>query len=84
MVPENKFRCVVTIHPGINEKEAIKFWSKVTNISSTQFTKSCIKPPRTSTGKMHNILYRGTLKVRFGDVKLFHRIQGFIEALAGK
>ncbi len=80
-VPEYQFRCAVTIHPGINEKDAIKFWSKVTNISSVQFTKTYIKPPKTSTGKMHNILYKGTLKVRFSDVKVFHKIQGFIVGL---
>ena len=80
-VPEHQFRYVVTIHPGINEKDAIKFWSKVADISTAQFTKTYIKPPKTSTGKMHNILYKGSLKVRFSNVKLFHKIQGFIAGL---
>ena len=80
-VPEHRFRCAMTIHPGINEKDAIKIWSKVTNIPPAQFTKTYIKPPKTSTGKMHNILYNGSLKVRFSDVKIFHRIQGFIMGL---
>ncbi len=83
-VPENKLKCRLTLHPGISKREAKKFWSKVTNLSFTQFTKPYTKPPKSSMGKMHNILYHGTCQIRFGDIQVFHKIQGFIKALGEK
>lgn len=81
-VPENRFKCRLTLHPGVNEEEAKMFWSKTANVPLIQFTKSYIKPPKSSTERMHNILYKGTCQVRFGDIRVFHKIRGFIKALA--
>ncbi len=81
-IPEDKFRCGLMLHPGLDEAEAKDFWSRLTGIPLLQFNKTYIKPPKSSTGKMHNILYRGTVKIRISDVKKKQRIKGFIESLA--
>jgi len=80
-IKENKFKGGLILHPGLNEKENIEFWSSLTNIPISQFNKSYIKPPKSSTRKMHNILYKGTLKIRISDTKKLWRLKGFIEAL---
>ncbi|TSC55840.1 MAG: Uncharacterized protein Greene071421_561 [Parcubacteria group bacterium Greene0714_21] len=80
-VKEEKFRCKLTIHPGLDQAKALKFWTLITGVPLSQFNKVAIKPPKSSTGRMHNVLYKGSLDVRIGDTKTFWRIMGFIEAL---
>ncbi|HXK35530.1 MAG TPA: hypothetical protein VJZ52_00565 [Candidatus Paceibacterota bacterium] len=80
-IPEEKFRCGLILHPEINEGEAIKFWSDITRIPRSQFTKPYTKPPKTTTGKMHNILYNGTAKVRICDIKKLWELKGYISGL---
>jgi len=81
-IEENKFRGRLILHPGLNEKKVLEFWSSLTNIPIRQFNKSYFKPPKSSTRKMHNILYKGTLTVRIGDTKNLRKLKGFIAALA--
>ncbi len=78
---ESKFRCKMTLHPGINEKECLKFWSNLTSIPVKQFHKTWTKPPKSSSGKMHNILYKGTVVIRICDVVKLRKLKGYIEAL---
>ena len=80
-VSEGRFKCRLFLHPGVNKRKARQFWSKVTGVPPSQFTKPYVKPPKSSSGKMHNILYRGTCQIRVGDVQTFHKIQGFIKGL---
>ena len=79
---ERRFRGRLTLHPGLNQKEALEFWSSITNIPLSQFHKVYTKPPKSSTRKMHNILYKGTLKIRINDTKKLWRIKGFIESFS--
>jgi len=83
-IEESKFRAKLILHPGLNQKEALNFWSSLTKIPLTQFNKVYTKPPKSSTRKMHNILYKGTFALRISDTKKLWRIRGFIEALSGK
>jgi len=83
-IKESQFRGALILHPGLNEKETLKFWSTLTEIPINQFNKTYIKPPKSSTGKMHNILYKGTLMIRIGDTKKLQRIKGFIEAFSAE
>lgn len=83
-IEERKFRGGLFLHPGLDKNATLKFWSSLTKIPSNQFNKVYIKPPKSSTGKMHNILYKGTLKIRICDTKKLWRIKGFIEVLGNK
>ena len=81
-IPEQKFRCGLMLHPGLDIKRAESFWSSVTGIPLEQFNKTYIKAPKSSAGKMHNTLYEGTVKVRIHDVHRKSQIKGYIESLA--
>lgn len=83
-IPESKFRCGLTLHPGLNKQEALNFWSSLTNIPLAQFYKVYTKPPKSSTRKMHNILYKGTLAIKIYDTNNLWKIKGFIAALSEK
>ena len=81
-IEESKFRCGLFLHPGLDEKNALDFWSEITNIPKSQFIKTQKKPSISSKGRMHNILYKGSLRIYICDTKKFNRIKGFIEALS--
>lgn len=81
-IPSGKFRCGLILHPNLNEASAKKFWASLTRIPLSQFNKTYTKPPKSSTGKMHNILYLGTVKIRVSDTKKLHELKGYLEALA--
>lgn len=80
-IPESKFRCRLTIHPGIDEDGALQYWSDITNIPRTQFQKTQQKPPRSSQRKMHNILYRGTLRIVVCNTKARQHLEGLLQAI---
>lgn len=81
-IKESKFRCKLVLHPRLNKKEALEFWSFITKVPLGQFLKVYTKPPKSSTGKMHNILYKGTLQIRICDTKNLWKIKGFITTLS--
>lgn len=80
-IPENKFRCKLILHPNLNQKEVLNFWSNLTRVPLSQFNKIYIKPPISRTGKMFNKLYNGTLIVRISDRNRLLRLKGFVESL---
>jgi len=80
-VPEEKFRLDLRVHPNINRKKAINFWSKVTNISSERFSVSH-QISRLSQGKRpKNSLPYGTLKLTINGRQKFYQIKGWIDGL---
>lgn len=81
-IKEDKFRCGLILHPNLNKRGALEFWSSLTNIPLSQFHKVYTKPSKTSTRKMHNILYKGTLKIYICNTKKLWRLKGFISALS--
>lgn len=81
-IEESKFRGGLILHPGLNQQEALEFWSSLTKIPLSQFHKVYTKPPKSSTRKMHNILYKGTLRIYICDTKKLWQLKGFIEALS--
>jgi hypothetical protein len=81
-IREEKFRLSLILHPGLDEKEIKEFWSSLTGIPLSQFNKSYIKAPKSSTRKMHNPLYKGTLRIRISDTEKLHRLKGFIKGLS--
>lgn len=79
-IKESQFRGALTLHPGLDEKEALEFWSSLTKIPLNQFNKTYTKPPKSTTRKMHNILYKGTFKIRISDTNKLWKLKGFIRA----
>lgn len=64
---ESKLRALVHIHEYHNEAEIINYWSKITDIPISQFTKSYLKP-HTSIRKKPN--YRGCIRINYYDYKV--------------
>lgn len=81
-IKENRFRGQLILHPGLDKEEVLKFWSSLTGIPIRQFHKTQSKLSRGSTGKTHNILYKGTFKIRISDTENLWRIKGFIEGFS--
>lgn len=64
---EKKFRVLVHIHEYHDEKEIKLYWSHITKISLSQFTKSYRKP---NTNKRSKENYKGTISIRYYDYKI--------------
>jgi len=71
---ERKFRAMVHIHEYHNEKDIKDFWSQVTNIPLTQFSKSYKK---NNTGKRIRDNYMGTIRIRYYDYKIALELRSF-------
>lgn len=82
-VPEEKFRIRVQLHPGQSVEKALAMWSRVTRVPLRRFNRPSIKTSVTSRGKRGNILPCGVATIRIPSTELFHRIQGWIDALSG-
>jgi len=80
-VPEEKLKARIFLHSNIEEKPAINFWSKATNIPKEKFhiTRQTSKA---SQGKRPSSrLPYGTLNLRLNSRKEFFQIKGWIEGL---
>lgn len=61
-VDEKRFRVLIHVHEYHNIEEQINFWSEITKISKSQFTKPYRKP---NTGKRKRNDYRGCISIRY-------------------
>jgi predicted transcriptional regulator len=64
---EKKFRICLHLHDYHNEKEQKRFWSVLTKIPLSQFSKVYIKP---HTGKNKKKGYPGCASIRYNDCKI--------------
>ena len=64
---ESKFRVVMQLHSYHNEKEEKLFWSKVTHIPETKFTKTFKKK---ESGINIKEGYRGCVQIKYFDVRI--------------
>ncbi len=64
---ESKFRIIIHLHEYHNEQSQKEFWSRVTNISKEQFTKSYLKP---HTGKVKRDNYPGCVNIKYYDAEI--------------
>lgn len=71
---EEKFRAMLHIHKYHNEGDIKDFWSQITNIPLTQFSKSYKK---SSTGKRIRDNYKGTIRIRYYDYKIALELRSF-------
>lgn len=79
-VPEEKFRGAVHIHPHLNRRKAVKFWSKVSGIPLKQFHKVQISVSSASKNKK-DTLPLGTFRIVISDTRLQAQIQGWIKGI---
>lgn len=80
-VKEERFRLKLQIHDEKAVKRVESFWSEVTQLPLSQFTKATVKISKSSKLIRGNILPYGTLQIRVSDIKLFTRIRGWIKGL---
>jgi hypothetical protein len=78
---EAKFRVLVHIHEYHHEKNILKFWSEVTSIPLSQFTKSYLK---SNTKIRRRPGYMGSARIRYYDVKIVRELQALYNAVALK
>lgn len=76
---EHKFSALVHIHEYHNEKEILKFWSAVTKIPISKFTKSYLKP-HTAKRKREN--YMGSIHINYYDYKVARELASLYNTFA--
>lgn len=69
---EKRFRVCVHLHEYHQKQHVLKYWSKITNIPLTQFTKPYIKP---HTGKTIRAGYMGCVRISYYDAQAFYLLQ---------
>lgn len=80
-VKEERFRLKLQTHDKKDVNRLKEFWSAITGISLSQFTKSTIKISKSSKLKRGNTLPYGTVQIRVSDIRLFTKIRGWIKGL---
>ena len=75
--PEEKLRGALYIHDDLSEKKARKYWSKLTGIPLTQFTKSYIAKNNPSRLRKKKHIY-GVFRVSTSSVVLHRKLMGWI------
>ena len=78
---EKKFRALLHIHEYHQEKKQIRFWSKVTQIPTMQFSRSFHKK---NTGKNIRVGYPGCLSIRYYDSKIQKELIFICKELFGR
>ncbi|MAF20808.1 MAG: hypothetical protein CMI55_03955 [Parcubacteria group bacterium] len=75
--PEEKLRGALYIHDDLDEKKAKKYWSKLTGIPLTQFTKSYIAKNNPNRSRKKKHIY-GVFRVRISSTILHRKLMGWI------
>lgn len=80
-IKEEKFRVSLHLHDYHSQLDQINFWSKVTNISKSQFIKPYQKP---HTRKRIKDNYQGCVSIRYYDSKLARRLSSISKMILDK
>ena len=78
-VTEKKFRVLMHLHEYHNEKEMKRFWSTVTKIPYSQFTKSYKKP---HTKKRKRLNYKGCIRISYHDAYFAKKLHSIYNMFA--
>jgi len=76
---ERKLRAMAQLHEYHNERDTLKYWSKLTNIPLKKFSKTYKKP---HTGKRIREGYQGSLRIRYYDYKIALELRSFYNTFA--
>lgn len=80
-IKESKFRALIHIHEYHDEDKLKKFWSEITQIPLSQFTKSYLKP---HTSKILRSGYKGAIRIDYYDAKIAHELRAIYNTLSQK
>lgn len=73
---ESRLKLQLQIHEGDNQEEIEKFWSKLTKIPRSRFTKTIIRPVGNKIGKS-----KGTCKIRYSDKQKYLVLSSLLKDL---
>lgn len=79
-IDDTKLRASLYLHDNLNEKEAKKFWSKLTKIPLDQFRKSYIVKNNPHRLRKVKHIY-GVLKLTVSNVNLHRKIMGWVSGV---
>ncbi|MFH1583047.1 MAG: hypothetical protein ABIB72_01870 [Candidatus Falkowbacteria bacterium] len=79
-VSENRLRILLHIYPEHDEEEIKNFWSRITQIPVSQFSKTFVHKKKGGTYKKNS--EHGTISLRYSDKKLLEIINGWIKESA--
>lgn len=84
-VSEDRFRPQVQIHENVSIETSENYWANVTRLPRRLFRKALIAKPKSSKNKrpIHRLPY-GTFRIGIADVKVLHKINGWIRGLKEK
>lgn len=79
-VPINKLRGSLYIHDDLNEIKAKKFWSELTKIPLSQFTKSYIA--KNNVNRLRNKKHEnGIFRIKISNANLHRKIMGWVDGI---
>ncbi len=81
MIDETKLRALIHLHEYHNELQQKAFWSDVTKIPLSQFSRSYLKP---HTGKNKRANYPGCLAVYYYDSKVAKELSAIYNAFTSR
>lgn len=77
-VKERQFRIRLQIHNVETQEEAKRYWSEITNVPLSQFTRAYTRISPTSKRKSGNLAPYGICSIRISDINLITKIKGWI------
>lgn len=84
-IPEIKFRGSIWIHEELSVSNAIKFWSKIANIPSSQFHKTYIAKNKPHSKKIRKNLHEfGVFSLKFSHATTHRKIMGWIAGVLNR
>lgn len=78
-INENKLRALVHLHEYHNEPEMKQYWSNLTGIPLSRFTKSYLKP---HTAKSIRPGYKGAIRISYYDAAIVNELKAIYNTLA--
>ena len=75
-VDEKRLRVYLYTYNSLPTQDLINYWSKITQIPPTQFTKPYI---RTKSNLIHDKMQYGLIHIRYADLRLFNLIMSEIK-----
>ena len=83
--PREKIKAMVQIHSNVTSEEAINYWSKISKIPKTQFTKCYSRlTPSSKQKRPFNTLPYGTFRITICDIQTTNKVKGWIRGISKK
>jgi len=82
-IPENKIKGHIHLHPHLNKRVALKYWSGVSDIPISQFHKTSSPKNRSSKNTRDTLPY-GTFDIGIYSTDLYLKMLGRIEVVRDK